>query len=191
MGSAFWSRHYYGWGEILTPRRAPYHPNPTRQLDFKRFMSDAFLELCVEARDILRAATSAVPITTNFMGFFKQLDRWRWAPEIDFTAWDSYPDPSTGHAAEATAACGHDLTRSLKQDRPWVLLEQVTSQVNWRATNVLKRPGVMRLGSLQAVARGADGVIFSSVGPRRAGRRNFTGRWCHMWERRRAACGAR
>lgn len=159
-GTAFWSQHYYEWEEILTPRRAPYHPNPTQQLDFKRFMSDAFLELCVMERDILRAATPEVPITTNFMGFFKPLDYHRWARELDYTCWDSYPDPATGHAAEATGAAGHDLTRSLKKDRPWVLMEQVTSQVNWRPTNLLKRPGVMRLWSLQAVARGADGVMF-------------------------------
>jgi hypothetical protein len=73
--TAFWSQHYYAWDEILTPRRAPYHPNPSQQLDFKRFMSDAFLELCTMERDLLRAATPDVPITTNFMGFFKPLDQ--------------------------------------------------------------------------------------------------------------------
>jgi beta-galactosidase len=174
-GTAFWSQHYYRWTEILTPRRAPYHPNPTQQLDFKRFMSDAFLELCVTERDILRAATPDVPITTNFMGFFKPLDSWRWAPELDFTAWDSYPDPSTGHGAEAVASVGHDLTRSLKKDRPWVLMEQVTSQVNWRPTNVLKRPGVMRLWSFQAVARGADGVMFFQWRASQGGAEKFHG----------------
>jgi beta-galactosidase len=174
-GTAFWSQHYYDWNEILTPRRAPYHPNPSQQLDFKRFMSDAFLELCTMERDILRAATPDVPITTNFMGFFKPLDHWRWAPELDFTSWDSYPDPATGHAAEATAAGGHDLTRSLKKDRPWVLMEQVTSQVNWRPTNVLKRPGVMRLWSFQAVARGADGVMFFQWRAAQGGAEKFHG----------------
>ena len=174
-GTAFWSQHYYGWEEILTPRRAPYHPNPTQQLDFKRFMSDAFLELCVRERDLLRAATPDVPITTNFMGFFKPIDQWRWARELDFSSWDSYPDPATGHAAEAGAACGHDLTRSLKKERPWVLMEQVTSQVNWRATNVLKRPGMMRLWSLQAVARGADGVMFFQWRAAQGGAEKFHG----------------
>jgi beta-galactosidase len=174
-GTAFWSQHYYAWDEILTPRRAPYHPNPSQQLDFKRFMSDAFLELCTRERDLLRAATPDVPITTNFMGFFKPLDHWKWAREIDFTAWDSYPDPATGHAAEAAAAGGHDLTRSLKKDRPFVLMEQVTSQVNWRPTNVLKRPGVMRLWSLQAVARGADGVMFFQWRAAQGGAEKFHG----------------
>jgi beta-galactosidase len=116
-----------------------------------------------------------VPITTNFMGFFKPLDHWQWAPELDFASWDSYPDPATGHAAELTAASGHDLTRSLKKDRPWVLLEQVTSQVNWRPTNVLKRPGVMRLWSLQAVARGADGIMFFQWRAAQGGAEKFHG----------------
>ncbi|MEO7414574.1 MAG: beta-galactosidase [Opitutaceae bacterium] len=174
-GTAFWSQHYYEWNEILTPRRAPYHPNPTQQLDFKRFTSDAFLELCVMERDILRMATPAIPITTNFIGFFKPLDHWRWAPELDFTSWDSYPDPATGHAAEITAASGHDLTRSLKKDHPWVLMEQVTSQVNWRPTNVLKRPGIMRLWSLQAVARGADGIMFFQWRAAQGGAEKFHG----------------
>ena len=72
-------------------------------------------------------------------------------------AWDAYPDPATGHAADAAAANGRDLTRSHKKTRPWVLMEQVTSQVNWRATNALKRPDVMQLWSLRAVARGGAG----------------------------------
>ncbi len=159
-GTAFWSQHYYSWDEILTPRHAPYHTNPTQQLDFKRFMSEAFRELYIAERDILRAANPEIPITTNFMGAFKPLDYWRWAPDLDFAAWDSYPDPDTGHQAEATAALGHDLTRSLQPKRPWVLMEQVTSQVNWRPVNVLKRSGAMRLWSWQAVARGADGAMF-------------------------------
>jgi beta-galactosidase len=53
-----------------------------------------------------------------------------------------------------------DLIRSVGDRRPWILMEQATSQVNWRQRNAAKRPGVMRLGSYQAVARGADGIMF-------------------------------
>ena len=35
-GTAFWSQHYGSWEEILPPRLAATHPNPTQQLDFKR-----------------------------------------------------------------------------------------------------------------------------------------------------------
>ena len=40
-GTAFWSQRYSAWEQILPPRLAASHPNPTQQLDFKRFSSDA------------------------------------------------------------------------------------------------------------------------------------------------------
>jgi beta-galactosidase len=172
-GTAFWSQVYYQWDEILTPKHAPYHNNPTQQLDFKRFTSDAFLECCEMEHAILRAATPDVPVTTNFMAFFKPLDYRKWAKGLDFTSWDSYPDPLEGRAAEAGAAAGHDLVRSLKPDRPFVLMEQTSAAVNWRPLNATKEPGVMRLQSLQAVARGADGVLFFQWRAAKAGAEKF------------------
>jgi beta-galactosidase len=59
--------------------------------------------------------------------------------------------------------------RSLGGGRPWLLMEQTTSRVNWRPRNVAKAPGQMRLWSLQAVARGADGVLFFQWRQSRAG----------------------
>ncbi|CAM4448081.1 beta-galactosidase [Paenibacillus endophyticus] len=41
-----------------------------------------------------------------------------------------------------------------------MLMEQTPSQQNWQPYNSLKRPGVMRLWSYQAVAHGADTVMF-------------------------------
>ncbi len=99
-GTAFWSQVYYAWGEIFTPRRAPYHCNPTQQLDYRRFLSDAFLELYRREKDIVNAITPGVPVTTNLMGFFKTLDYRRWAEEMDFVAWDSYPEPLSGKEPE-------------------------------------------------------------------------------------------
>jgi beta-galactosidase len=172
-GTAFWSQAYGNWYEIFTPRRAPYHCNPTQCLDFKRFTSDAFLALHRMERAILRAATPQVPVTTNFMGFFKPLDYREWAPDVDYVAWDSYPDPVDEAAARHAAAAGHDLMRSLKPDRPFILMEQATSAVNWRPVNRPKRPGLMRLWSLQAVARGGDGVMFFQWRASKAGAEKF------------------
>ncbi|WP_438482002.1 beta-galactosidase [Oleiharenicola lentus] len=172
-GTAFWSQLYGHWEEIFTPRRAPYHTNPTQCLDFKRFTSDAFLELYKMEAAILRKATPHLPLTTNFMGFFKPLDYRAWAAELDFIAWDSYPDPVDEASARHTGAAGHDLMRSLKPERPFVLMEQATSAVNWRPTNSPKRPGLMRLGSLQTVARGGDGVMFFQWRASKAGAEKF------------------
>lgn len=172
-GTAFWSQGYGAWEEIFTPRRAPYHCNPTQCLDFKRFTSDAFLALYRMELAIIRAATPEVPVTTNLMGFFKPVDYRSWAPEMDYIAWDSYPDPVDEAAARHAAAAGHDLMRSLKPDRPFVLMEQAPSAVNWRPVNLPKRPGIMRLQSLQMVARGGDGVMFFQWRASKAGAEKF------------------
>jgi beta-galactosidase len=158
-GTAFWSQGYGEWDEILPPRSAPTFANPTQQLDFRRFSSDALLELFEMEKGILRAATPDVPVTTNFMGFFKPVDYWKWAAREDLVSDDSYPDPADPEA-HVRAAMSRDLMRSLGDGDPWVLMEQTTVRVNWRRRNVPKKPGQMRLWSLQAVARGADGVMF-------------------------------
>ena len=44
--------------------------------------------------------------------------------------------------------------------KPFLLMEQTPSVTNWLPYNALKRPGVMRLWSYQAVAHGADSVMF-------------------------------
>ncbi|MDQ4126611.1 MAG: beta-galactosidase [Actinomycetota bacterium] len=158
-GTAFWSQRYSEWDEILPPRAAPTFANPTQQLDFRRFSSDALLELYEMEKGILREATPDVPITTNFMGFFKPLDYWKWAQREDVVSDDSYPDPSDPEA-HIGAAMSRDLMRSLAGGDPWVLMEQTTVRVNWRTRNVPKRPNRMRLWSFQAVARGAGGIMF-------------------------------
>ena len=158
-GTAFWSQGYGEWDEILPPRSAPTFANPTQQLDFRRFSSDALLELFEMEKEILKRATPDVPVTTNFMGFFKPVDYWKWAAREDLVSDDSYPDPSNPEA-HVRAAASRDLMRSLGGGDPWVLMEQTTVRVNWRERNVPKKPGQMRLWSLQAVARGAEGVMF-------------------------------
>ena len=169
--TSFWSQRYGAWDEVWTPRRAPYHNNPAQELDYARFWDELLLDLYLSLRAILRRRTPDVPVTTNFMWPFRPLDYRKWAEHVDFVAWDSYPDPH-GAAAE-TAAFGHDVMRSLTPGKPFVLMEQATTQVNWRAANGLKRPGEMRALSLQAVARGADGVMFFQWRQSRGGAEKF------------------
>jgi beta-galactosidase len=171
-GTAFWSQRYGDWGEILPPRSAPTFANPTQQLDFRRFSSDALLGLYEMEKEILRQATPDVPITTNFMGFFKPADYWKWAPREDLVSDDSYPDPSDPEA-HIGAAMSRDLMRSLGDGDPWVLMEQTTVRVNWRERNVPKRPGEMRLWSFGAVARGAEGIMFFQWRQSKAGAEKF------------------
>ena len=158
-GTAFWSQIYGDWEEIQPPRRTPAHTNPTQKLDWSRFSSDSWLACFEEQKAILKRITPNIPVTTNFMGFFKNIDYFKFAAQEDVVSQDSYPNPyQPDWMAQAGMVC--DLIRSVGARRPWLLMEQASSQVNWRPRNAVKRPGAMRLGSYQAIARGADGVMF-------------------------------
>ncbi len=171
-GTDFWSQRYSDWEEILPPRHTPTWPNPSQQLDFMRFSSDALLECYDLEHAILTERSPGVPVTTNFMRFFKPLDYWKWAEREDVVSDDVYQDPADPEAGMRSAMAG-DLMRSLGRGRPWIRMEQTTNRVNWREVNVAKAPGQMRLWSYQAVARGADAVMFFQWRQSRAGAEKF------------------
>lgn len=160
-GTAFWSQRYDSWSEVIPPRKVQYVINPTQDLDYQRFASDLLLEGFIAERDLVSAHNPDVPVVTNFMGFFKGTDAWRWVREEDFAALDSYPDPNDPLGA-CRGAFAQDLTRSLgyaSRGGGWIVMEQSTGAVGWRPVSTPKPPGMYRLWSLQAVARGADGVL--------------------------------
>jgi beta-galactosidase len=91
------------------------------------------------------------------MRYYKPLDYFAWAPYLDVISWDSYPQREDHPSSTALM---HDLMRGLKGGQSWLLMEQTPSQVQWRPYNPLKRPGVLRLWSYQAVAHGSDAVMY-------------------------------
>jgi beta-galactosidase len=159
-GTAFWSQHYGQWDEILPPRLATTHPNPTQQLDFKRFSSDALKHYLMAERDVLHRVTPDVPVTTNFMvmGGTNGMDYADWASEVDFVSNDHYVTPGSQSADELSFSAS--LTGHIAHGNPWFLMEQSTSAVNWQPVNESKKPGAMLRDSLTHVAHGADAVCF-------------------------------
>jgi beta-galactosidase len=171
-GTYFWSQRYSSFAEVFPPRKAPYSHNPAQLIDFRRFTSDALLECYLMEKRIIRASGATQPITTNFMGAFKPADYWRWAQEMDVITDDCYPDPNDPESFRA-AAFQRDLMRSLKPHVPWLLMEQASNALNWRPTNAPKAPGQMAALSMQAVARGADGILFFQWRQSRSGAEKF------------------
>lgn len=171
-GATFWGQRYGSFDEVSPPRRAPTVVNPSHQLDWRRFSNDCFLEQMQEELGLLRAARPELPVTTNFMGFFKPLDYFEWARSLDVVSTDNYPDPSEP-ASPMRSAMHYDLVRSLDKSKPWMVMEQTTSRVNWRTRNVAKLPGEMRAYCYQAIGRGAEGVLFFQWRAARAGAEKF------------------
>ncbi len=161
--TAFWGHTFYDWDEIVPPNALSEHMGPARtafqsiSLDYARFNSDSLLECYLLEYNELKKQTPNLPVTTNLMGTFKPLDYFKWAKHLDVVSWDNYPAADT---PVSFTAMRHDLMRGLKDGQPFMLMEQTPSQQNWQPYNSLKRPGVMRLWSYQAVAHGADTVMF-------------------------------
>ena len=155
--TAFWGHTYTDWAQIETPTRNGEGSLQALRIDYDRFQSDSLLNCFKAEAEVLREVTPSVPITTNLMGSFKTLDYHKWAREMDVVSWDSYPGKD---APPADMAFQHSLMRGLKEGQPFLLMEQTPSQQNWQAHNALKRPGVMRLWSYQAMAHGADSVMY-------------------------------
>jgi beta-galactosidase len=162
--TTFWSHTFSDWREIEPPSALTEHwrgPDHTAfagiTLDYLRFMSDAMLANFRDEKAAIRESCPDTPVTTNFMGMYRPIDYHRWAPHLDFASWDNYPPDDTSQARMALA---HDLTRGLRGGQPFWLMEQTPSTTASRDVNPLKRPGVLGLWSWQAVAHGADAVLF-------------------------------
>ncbi|MGO8669859.1 MAG: beta-galactosidase [Capsulimonadaceae bacterium] len=168
----FWGHTYSDWSQIEPPLRTGERSIQALLLDYDRFQSDSLLACFMAERDAVRPFRPEIPITTNFMGAFKPLDYHRWARELDIVSWDSYPPRG---ASPAEIAFGHALMRGLKEGQPWILMEQTPSQQNWQPYNALKRPGIMRLWSYQALAHGADSVMYFQWRRGRGGCEKFHG----------------
>jgi beta-galactosidase len=176
--TSFWGHTFYDWAEIVPPNLLSEHRGPTRtcfqsiSLDYARFNSDSLLRCYLDEYEELKKQTPDIPVTTNLMGNYKPLDYFKWAKYLDVISWDNYPAANT---PESFTAMRHDLMRGLKDGKPFMLMEQTPSQQNWQAYNSLKRPGVMRLWSYQAIARGADSSLFFQLRRSRGASEKFHG----------------
>ncbi|MFJ8579627.1 beta-galactosidase [Micromonospora sp. NPDC093277] len=177
--TTFWSHTFTDWDQIEPPSALTEHwrgPDHTAfqgiTLDYLRFSSDAMLANFLDEKVAIRESSPDVPVTTNFMGMYRPIDYHRWAPHLDFASWDNYPPNDD---SPAWMALSHDLMRGLKDGQPFWLMEQTPSHTACRDVNPLKRPGVMRLWSWQAVAHGADAVLFFQLRASRGASEKYHG----------------
>ena len=158
----FWGHNVYSWDEVVLPNALSEGIGEEDtafagiSIDYRRFMSDSILENFKMERDAVRKYQPDALITTNLLGVYKWIDDFKWAKEMDIVSWDNYPSYDTPWSHNAMC---HDLMRGLKKG-PFMLMEQTPSQQNWQPYNSLKRPGQMKSQSYQAIAHGADTILF-------------------------------
>jgi len=161
--TSFWGHTYYDWDDIAAPSHLSeeWPVNRTscqiQSIDYRRFNSDSLLDCYLAEAKALREITPHIPVTTNLMATYWELDYQKWGKHMDFIAWDNYPSPD---APYTRTAMNHAVMRGCGNGKPFALMEQTPSVTNWQPYNSLKRPGIMRLWSYQALAHGSDTVMF-------------------------------
>ena len=162
-GTVFWSQDYTDWNDIPLPARIARAPNPGLHLDYFRFASDSYVEYQDIQIGILRGLCPGQFITHNLMGFkYEQIDYFDLAAALDFVSWDNYPRLAwtmTAGVDVPAAALAADTMRGLKRRGFWVM-EAQSGSGGWEDVSVAPRPGEIRLWAWQAIAHGADGIVF-------------------------------
>ena len=159
--NGFWSHTVTDWEQIHSPTPIGEMSVHGLSLAWQRFVTRQTVDFIRAEVAPLRALTPHLPVTTNLMELYGQLDYFELSKAIDFASYDSYPrwgGPDEEWTA-AVAAFNYDLMRCLKR-QPFALMESTPSQVNWQEVCKLKKPGMHLLSSLQAVAHGADTVQY-------------------------------
>lgn len=156
-GTVFWSQRYTDWHEIpLASDPVGGGHNPALQLAYRRSASDAHVALVRQQAALLRRHSPGRRLTTNIAPLDDELDWHAIAAEVDVMSWDNYPH---GFAHPADVAFFHDLVRGMKRQPFWVT-EQQAGRINWTPYNPPVPPGQVRLWTYQALAHGAENVLY-------------------------------
>ncbi len=162
-GTVFWSHEYSDWAQVPVPAGTGGSPNPGLALDFHRFMSDSYVAYQQLQVELLRQECPRHLVTHNLMGFgYDLIDYFDLAHPLDVVAWDNYQRTQWAMDAEVDptgGALGADTMRGLKGQNFWVM-EQQAGSGGWEVVSVPPRPGELRLWAYQAIAHGADAIVF-------------------------------
>lgn len=158
-GTVFWSQTYGDWDEIPVPLNTARAHNPSLKLDYFRFMSDSWVDYQQLQLDILHSDLDDDWITHNLMvGGYEGIDYSKLAQNLDFISWDNYPKYG-GTVNPSSTAASHDLARGIDNTGYWIM-EQQSGPTGWNEIATAPNPGQLRLWSYQALARGADSIVF-------------------------------
>lgn len=163
-GNRFWGVLYSSFEEIPIPgAHLASGFNPIMLQDFYRFNSDALVSFIQRQATILKKYTKNQFITTNLFPspFLAITDMTELAKYLDFVSWDNYPvwgNMLEPHPYQMVAGT-HEYIRGLK-NKNFTIMEQISGFQGHDLLGYLPVPGQLSCWLVQAIAHGADRVIF-------------------------------
>ena len=174
--TTFWSHVYNDFSQIESPSSRGENGVHGLNLDWKRFVTDRTVDFTRFEAQAVKDGGSDLPVMINMMYNFGGLNYHKFQDVVDIVTWDNYPcwhkypEPETA----MDTAMQHDIMRSI-QKRPFLLMESCPSATNWQSVSKLKKPGMLKAASLQAVAHGSDSVQYFQLRQSRGSSEKFHG----------------
>lgn len=152
----YWSQVYTRFDQV--PLTLAAEQNPALVLDARRFASAVWADYIGDQAAAVRAhADPRQFVTTNSTLWNDNFDQYAVHRDLDIAAWDEYvPD---GHPDWPANALHHAVVRGYKQRNFWIL-ETQPGRVDWGRINRSLDPGQTRELAWQAVAHGADAILY-------------------------------
>ncbi len=175
--NGFWAHQIDSWDEISSPKFRGENHVSALKLCWKRFVTDSHISFLENEIAPLREITPDIPVTTNMMRMYDGINYQKMAEHLDIISWDNYPAWGTGDYGYVSSetAFVHDTFRSMKDGKPFFMMESTPSIVNWFDINKIPAPGTQTLGAVQAVAYGADSVQYFQWRKARGGHEKYHG----------------
>ena len=165
-GTVFWGTTYARWNQVPVPRLQPSTGhNPGLLLDYDRFCSDSAASFLREQVALLREHSAPGQwVTTNLYPppMSNAIDMEDACSGMDFASWDNYPSWGEDDQALPWAfnACVQSYIRGLRGDAPFTVMESMSGIQGHVCLGYLPPEKRVALWSLQAIARGANRVVF-------------------------------
>lgn len=179
--NSFWSHWYTSFDQIESPTSPDWlgeNESHGLKLAWQRFTSWHHCDFYTNEIEPLKRITPDIPCTTNLMSTYPAIDYFALGKLMDRSSWDNYP-VWKGTAEDADVyrdtSFRHDLMRGVGGKKPFMMMESSPSAVNWQPMNSLRRPGVVMLQGLQAIAHGSDTVQYFQFRKGRGGFEKFHG----------------
>lgn len=174
--TTFWSHRYNGFEQIESPSLCGEYGLHGLNLDWKRFVTDRTVDFVRHEVKAIRDAGSEKPTTINMMYDYKGLNYHKFKDVVDIISWDNYPQwhKKAEYLTAMDNGMQHDIMRSIKH-QPYLLMESCPAATNWQPVSKLKKPGMLHLASLQAIAHGSDSVQYFQLRQSRGSSEKFHG----------------
>ena len=165
-GTVFWGLDFDYFGDVILPGynacEGETHPNPAHnpslELEYRRFMSESWVNYQNMQIEVLREYTDK-PVTHNMMGHFSDIDYYQLGKKLDYVSWDNYPRDQWGSPEESWVSMAHEIMYGVKNQN-FVVMEQQAGPCGWDRMGQTPKPGQLRLWTHQAVAHGAEGIVY-------------------------------